>query len=345
MTITPGPTRMKSEILSVPSVVAEQMDTSLDDYLALGSRLASLDPNLIVTCARGSSDHTATYFKYLVEICLGVPVASIGPSVSSVYRTRWKLEGTPVLAISQSGASDDLRLFMEAATRSGAVGISLTNDVASPLAKATDTVLGMSAGAELAVAATKTYIASLVALAAIVAGWSKDHAMIEALRALPDDLDKALACDWAPALERFKDPGSVFVTARGPGLGIANEAALKFKETCLIRAEAFSAAEMIHGPLALSGPSLTALAFLTDDAGREGIESGVMRLRETGSTVFTVDTEKTGAHVLPSVKTAHRLLDPIPQILSFYRFVEELSVSLGLDPDAPQHLKKVTVTR
>ena len=210
MTITPGPTRMKSEILSVPSVVAGQMDTSLDDYLALGSRLASLDPNLIVTCARGSSDHTATYFKYLVEICLGVPVASIGPSVSSVYRTRWKLEGTPVLAISQSGASDDLRLFMEAATRSGAVGISLTNDVASPLAKATDTVLGMSAGAELAVAATKTYIASLVALAAIVAGWSKDHAMIEALRALPDDLDKALACDWAPALERFKDPGSVF---------------------------------------------------------------------------------------------------------------------------------------
>ncbi len=102
---------------------------------------------------------------------------------------------------------------------------------------------------------------------------------------------------------------------------------------------------MIHGPLALSGPSLTALAFLPDDAGREGIERSVMRLRETGSTVFTVDSENTGTDVLPSVKTGHRLLDPIAQILSFYRFVEELSVSLGLNPDAPQHLNKVTVTR
>ncbi|WP_052161387.1 SIS domain-containing protein [Hoeflea sp. BAL378] len=345
MTIMPGPTRMKSEILSVPQVVAGQMDASLDAYLAFGNRLASLDPNLVVTCARGSSDHAATYFKYLVEICLGVPVASIGPSVSSVYRTRWKLEGTPVIAISQSGGSDDLRLFMEAATRSGAISVSLTNDVASPLARATDTVLDMSAGPELAVAATKTYIASLVALAAIMAGWSRDPSMTEALRALPDDLDRALTCDWSAALERFRNPGSVFVTARGPGLGIANEAALKFKETCLIRAEAFSAAEMIHGPLALSGPSLTALAFLTDDGGREGIEGGVARLRETGSTVFTVDNEKTGAHVLPSVKTGHRLLDPIAQILSFYLFVEELAVSLGLNPDAPQHLNKVTVTR
>ena len=345
MSNTPGPTRMKSEILSVPDVIAGQIDRSLGDYLALGNRLAALDPNVMVTCARGSSDHAATYFKYLVEMCLGVPVASIGPSVSSVYGTRWKLERTPVIAISQSGGSDDLRLFMEAATRSGAISVSLTNDPASPLAKATDTVLDMSAGPELAVAATKTYIASLVALAAIVAGWLKDPSMTEALRALPDELERALTCNWTAALERFKNPGSVFVTARGPGLGIANEAALKFKETCLIRAEAFSAAEMIHGPLALSGPSLTALAFLPDDAGRDGIERGVMRLRQTGSTVFTVDSENSGADVLPSVKTKHRLLDPIAQILSFYRFVEELSVSLGLNPDAPQHLNKVTVTR
>ncbi|WP_171904803.1 SIS domain-containing protein [Hoeflea olei] len=338
-------TRMKAESLSVPGVIAGQLETSLDAYLALGDRLASLNPGLVVTCARGSSDNAATYFKYLVEIGLGLPVASIGPSVSSVYGAHWKLEGTPVIAISQSGGSDDLKLFMQAVTGAGALGISLTNDVASPLAKASHTVLPMAAGPELAVAATKTFIASLVALAAIVAGWSKDPALAEALRALPGDLDRALGCDWSPALERFSRPGNVFVTARGPALGIASEAALKFKETCLIRAEAFSAAEMIHGPLALSGPSLTALAFLTDEAGREGVENGVLRLRETGSTVFTVDHEKTGAHVLPCVKTAHRLLDPIAQILSFYRFVEELSVSLGLNPDAPQHLNKVTVTR
>jgi glucosamine--fructose-6-phosphate aminotransferase (isomerizing) len=345
MTIISGMTRMKAEILSVPAVVAAQIDSSLAAYLALGERLAALDPNLVVTSARGSSDHAATYFKYLVEMRLGVPVASIGPSVSSIYGTRWKLQKTPVMAISQSGGSDDLRLFMEAARQAGAVGISLTNDRNSPLAKATETVLDMSAGPELAVAATKTYIASLVALAAIVAGWSGDQAMVQALRTLPDDLGKALECNWTPALETFQAPGNVFVTARGPGLGIANEAALKLKETCLMPAEAFSAAELIHGPLALSGKSMTALAFLSDDAGRAGTENAVSRLRETGSTVFTVDSKTVGGQILPSVKTGHSLLDPIAQILSFYRFVEELSVSLGLDPDAPQHLNKVTVTR
>lgn len=345
MTIIPGMTRMKAEVLSVPAVVAEQIETSLEVYLALGERLAALDPNLVVTSARGSSDHAATYFKYLVEMRLGVPVASIGPSVSSVYGTKWKLEKTPVMAISQSGGSDDLRLFMEAARQSGAVGISLTNQRNSPLAKATDTVLDMSAGPELAVAATKTYIASLVALAAVVAGWSGDQSMVEALRRLPDDLGKALECNWTAALETFQAPGNVFVTARGPGLGIANEAALKLKETCLMPAEAFSAAELIHGPLALSGKSMTALAFMSDDAGRAGTENTVNRLRETGSSVFTVDSKNTCGHCLPSVKTGHSLLDPIAQILSFYLFVEELSVSLGLNPDAPQHLNKVTVTR
>ena len=345
MTIKSGMTRMKAEILSAPAVVEAQIESSLTDYLALGERLSAIDPNLIVTSARGSSDHAATYFKYLVEMRLGVPVASIGPSLSSVYGTRWKLQNTPVVAISQSGGSEDLRLFMEAARQSGAVGISLTNDTNSPLAKVTETVLDMAAGPELAVAATKTYIASLVALAAVVAGWSGDHAMVEALRRLPDDLAKALNCDWTPALERFQTPGKVFVTARGPGLGIANEAALKLKETCLMPAESFSAAEMIHGPLALSGKSMTALAFVSDDEGRAGTENAVKRLRETGSTVFTVDSRTTGKQVLPGVKTGHALLDPITQILSFYRFVEEVSVSLGLDPDAPQHLAKVTVTR
>lgn len=345
MTIPSEMTRMKAEILSVPGVVAAQIDKSLSTYLVLGERLSALDPNLIVTSARGSSDHAATYFKYLVEMRLGVPVASIGPSVSSVYSTRWKLKKTPVMAVSQSGGSEDLRLFMEAARQSGGEGIALTNDVNSPLAKAADTVLDLSAGPELAVAATKTYIASLVALAAVVAGWTGDQSMVEALRRLPDDLARALNCDWAPALETFRAPGNVFVTARGPGLGIADEAALKLKETCLMPAESFSAAELIHGPLALSGKSMTALAFVSDDAGREGTENAVNRLRETGSTVFTVDSKTTGGQVLPSVKTGHALLDPITQILSFYRFVEELSVSLGLDPDAPQHLNKVTVTR
>ena len=212
MTITPGMTRMKTEILSVPAVVAAQLESALPSYLALGERLAALDPELVVTSARGSSDHAATYFKYLVEMRLGVPVASIGPSVSSVYETRWKLAKTPVVAISQSGGSEDLRLFMEAARQSGAFGIALTNGTSSPLARVSDSVLDMSAGPELAVAATKTYITSLVALAAVVAGWSGDQSMSEALRRLPDDLARraklrlgARACGLPGSRQGFRD--------------------------------------------------------------------------------------------------------------------------------------------
>lgn len=337
------PTLMHCEVQSVPEIIAHQIDVALPAYLATGERFQSMGITNLITVARGSSDHAATYFKYLVETAFGIPVASVGPSIASVYGKEMSVQGVPVIAISQSGGSRDLQIFMAEASRNGAYGVVLTNDTSSQLAQTSCEVLDLSVGIEKAVAATKTYIGSLTALAGIFAGWSGDKKFLSALRALPDVLSRALECDWDGALDHFQSGAKVFTISRGPGLAIADEAALKFKETCLIHAESHSAAEIIHGPMALAGKEQSALVFTSDKFAQPSIDISVSLLRSAGSKVF-VTNDHEGKDCLQIVKTSHPLLDPISQILSFYVFVERLSVALGLDPDAPRHLNKVTVT-
>jgi len=337
------PTLMYREVQSVPERIAHQIDTALPTYIAVGERLKSMDVKVMITVARGSSDHAATYFKYLVETMFGIPVASVGPSIASIYGKDMLVDGVPVIAISQSGGSKDLQIFMEQAAQNGAIGIVLTNDTSSALAHSGCEVLDLSMGVEKAVAATKTYIASLTALAGVFAGWSGDEKFVNALRKLPENLNSALHCNWDAALDHFKSRASVFCISRGPGLAISNEAALKFKETCLIHAESYSAAEVIHGPMALAGKELSALVFMSGNCTRQSIDDSIMRMRAAGSRVFIAGDHK-GTDCLRTIKTSHSLLDPVSQALSFYVFIEKLSVGLGFNPDAPRHLNKVTVT-
>ncbi|MFK5977497.1 MAG: SIS domain-containing protein [Rhizobiaceae bacterium] len=311
------PTLMYREVQSVPERIAHQIDTALPTYIAVGERLKTMDVKVMITVARGSSDHAATYFKYLVETMFGIPLASVGPSIASIYGKDMLVDGVPIIAISQSGGSKDLQIFMEQATRNGAIGIVLTNDTSSALAHSGCEVLDLSMGVEKAVAATKTYIASLTALAGVFAGWSGDEKFLNALRELPENLNCALHCNW--------------------------DAALKFIETCLIHAESHSAAEVNHGPMALAGKEQSALVFMSGNCTRHSTDGSVERLRDAGSRVFIASGHK-GTDCLRTIKTSHPLLDLISQALSFYVFVEKLSVALGFNPDAPRHLNKVTVT-
>ncbi len=337
-------TIMASEIGSIPSIVADQLDRELDFYLQAGRTLRTIDPACIVTCARGSSDHAALYFKYLVEMKLGIPVCSMGPSIASVYGARLSMKQVPMFAISQSGGSQDLTALMKAAGEGGAPTIALTNDVASPLAQTAEHVLSMAAGSELAVAATKTYVCSLVSLAAVTAGLSADDNLIDAIKSLPDILARSLNCDWSHAIEPLSRIDGLFVVSRGPALAIGQEAALKFKETCRLHAEAYSAAEVRHGPIALAGKGFTALAFNTRDAGATSILEAISAMRAAGARVFEARPEKGNMDILPTVAADHVLLDPISQIVSYYSFIEQLSVATGHDPDRPALLQKVTVT-
>ena len=341
-------TAMAREIAEIPEVAARQLADGLDGYLRVGERLCRLEPRFLVTCARGSSDHAATYLKYLVETRIGIPVASMGPSVASVYATPLVLEGGVCLTISQSGRSPDLASFQDRARRGGAEALALTNTPGSPLGSGAGEIVPVLAGPETAVAATKSFVATLVAVAGMVAGWTGDGALVEGLRALPESLGEALACSWDGALSGLGGVASLYVIGRGPGLAAAAEAALKLKETCRLHAEAHSAAEVRHGPIALARghprDRFAALVFHARDRSRKSLETACEVLRASGAPVFTADFDARTRFRLPVVAARHPLLDPLCQITSFYRFVERLSVALGEDPDRPVHLEKITET-
>ena len=243
------PTLMSREVAESPAVVERQLHANQAAITALGARLRSAPPAVVVTCARGSSDHAATYAKYLIETLLGVPVASAAPSVSSIYASPVQADRTLLLAISQSGGSPDLLTTVEAHRAAGALVVALVNDPDSPLAQAADLLLPLHAGTELAVAATKSCIAAMAALVAIVVAWSGDEEIGAALTTLPQMLREALTLDWSAASNALRPADRMFVLGRGYSFGIAQEAALKLKETCAIQAEPFSSAEVRHGPM------------------------------------------------------------------------------------------------
>lgn len=336
-------THMATEIGETPDVVARLLGRERAALIEIGGKLRSLRPPVVVTGARGSSDNAVAYFKYLVEILLGVPVASIGPSVASIYRAPMRMNGAVLVSVSQSGQSPDLVALQDASRAAGALSIAIVNDAASRLAQGADIVIDIAAGLERSVAATKTCVASAVALASLVAEWSCDEALQSALAGLPDVLHRAAAADWQSALPAFTEAESAYILGRGPALPIAAEAALKLKETSALHAEAFSGAEVMHGPLQLLRPDFPVLAFRPDDAASPAMDESVARMRSAGGRVFTVAPTGRGGE-LASAPTGHWALDPLSMLLSFYRFAENLSRRRGFDPDHPTLLMKVTRT-
>lgn len=310
----------------------------------LAQRLRGMKPAFVATCARGSSDHAATYGKYLIEMTLGLPVASLGPSLASVYRGEPDLAGALFIAISQSGRSPDALRLTEAAKRSGALVVGIVNDEASPLAELVDVLIPLHAGPERSVAATKSFLATCVALLHLTSVWSGDRELVAALERTPDVLAEAGDCDWRPAMTTLERATSLFVIGRGLGLGIAQEMALKFKETCRIHAEAFSAAEVLHGPLALVGPGFPALVLDPADEGSESTRSVAVTLARFGAQIaYAGAGEAQGLH-LPMPDDVSAALVPLAQARAFYGAIAGLAAARGLDPDRPPHLLKVTQT-
>jgi glucosamine--fructose-6-phosphate aminotransferase (isomerizing) len=335
---------MSEEIAEIPAA-AERFLAAREPLAAAAAALSATDPRLIVTVARGSSDHAATYLKYAAEIVAGVPVASVGPSVASIYGRRLRLEGAACVGISQSGQSPDIVEMMQSARAGGALTIAVTNDAASPMAAAADHALALAAGPERSVAATKTFVASVLASLALLAEWRGDDGLRAAVAALPDQFARALDCDWTPLADRLVRANQAFVLGRGPGFAIASEMALKFKETSAIHAEAYSAAEVLHGPAALVGARFPVLALVVADAAEAQVIATAGRLAGQGADVFlTAAGAGEGVTRLAAVEGVHPVTAPLVLVVSFYRFIEALARRRGLDPDAPPHLRKVTAT-
>lgn len=336
-------TLMHGEAAEAGAVVGRMLDRNVATFARIAERLRAAPPSVVVTCARGSSDHAATYAKYLIETFVGVPTASAAPSISSIYAAPIVGGQRLCLAISQSGRSPDLLQAVKAQRAAGAFVVALVNAEDAPLRALADETVLLSAGAERSVAATKSYIASLAAIAAMVAAWSGDTALADAVHGMPTELDRAFELDWSAAIEPLSAATNLFLIGRGYGLGVAEEAALKLKETCGLHAEAFSAAEVKHGPMAIVGEGFPVLAFAGNGEAGDDVRATAAMFRDRGATVLLADVAG-GVGALPAI-AAHPAVEPVLAIQSFYRMANALSVARGLDPDTPPFLKKVTQTR
>jgi glutamine---fructose-6-phosphate transaminase (isomerizing) len=334
---------MFQEAAQAAAVVRTQLDRNAVTLAMLGARLRLDKPRAVVTCARGSSDHAATYAKYLIEAYTGVLTSSAAPSVNSIYDAQSDLRSALFIAVSQSGKSPDLLTTTRAAKEGGALTVALCNTEDSPLMQLVDVPVPLHAGPETSVAATKSYIASLSAIAQLLAHWTDDRDLLRALPETPALLERAWNCDWQPVVDSLQSAVNLFVVARGFGLGVAQEAALKLKETCGLHAEAFSSAEVKHGPMALVRAGFPVLMFTQTDDTRAGIEELAAEFAARGARVLLAGASAAGATPLPSV-VAHPVIEPLLAIQSFYRAAEALARARGLDPDRPPHLNKITET-
>lgn len=330
---------MAREIAQIPRQVARQMEVSANSYAAIGKLLQSLEPKSLVTCARGSSDCAATYLKYVFETQLGLPVVSMGPSVASIYDHPLHVADTVAFAISQSGRSSDILALQSALGPGGARTIALVNAPRSPVAAISDHVVSVGAGEEMAVPATKSFVCTMVAVAAIFAAFTEDEDLMVGLEALPAQLDAALENQWSSDLLSILDVSSIFVLGRGLTLCIAMEAALKLKETCRIHAEAFSSAEFHHGPAALLDRSIPCIAFVGNDPTQDQMTQTIKMFTELGAGALEFQGDPTR-----SQGELHPLLAPIVMITRFYQMAERLARYRGLNPDTPSNLSKVTTT-
>jgi glutamine---fructose-6-phosphate transaminase (isomerizing) len=341
------PTWMARETAESGDAVARLLDQSADAIRAAGKLLRDLDPRLVAICARGSSNHAAAFFKYATETHLGLPVVPIGPSIASVYNTPLRVNGEVMLVISQSGRSPDLLAMAKAAQHGGAKIVAIVNDATSPAAEIADLTIPLQAGPEKSIAATKSCIASMAAGLALLADWSGDSALEEALTGLPDALRAAVTSDWSEMVAPFVAARSALIIGRGIGYPVAMEAALKLKETASLHAEPYSAAEVLHGPIQIVHEGFPVLLFRQRDAASDSLDHCAARLADAGARVFVagagVPGEKAFTH-LPVAPSSHPATELLSAMVSCYATVDHIARARGFDPDTPPLLKKVTET-
>lgn len=337
-------TQMRREVLEIPEAVERLLSYGHADIIRAAERLSAAKPAYLATVARGSSDHVATYLKYASELLLGVPVASIGPSVASIYGAPLKLAGAGVISVSQSGKSPDIVALAEAAKNAGALTFAITNDAGSPLARASDHTIDICAGPELSVAATKTFVTSAVAGLLLLARWADDQPLIRAIHALPGQLAKAAEIDWSEMRSAIGARRNLFTLGRGPSWAMSNEAALKFKETCQLHAESYSSAEVLHGPVSIVEAGFPVLALAAGDAAESALVDVADQIAGKGASVFVTSGKARIATQLEHIRTDHPLCDPIALIVTFYAMVDRVAAERGVNPDAPRHLRKITET-
>lgn len=331
---------MAAEVAEQPEVLARILEGT-DQFTPAAERIAAARPRFVLIAARGTSDHAGLYAKYLAEVLLELPAGLVSPSALTIYGARPEMHDVLFIAVSQSGRSPDLVDSLAAARSRGALTVAVTNAIDSPLAGAAEIAVDVRAGAERAVAATKSYTAELLSLYLLIAGVRAagaaarlPEAAARTLELTPDDRLAAVAAPLQYA-ERL------VLTARGYSYPTAREGALKLMETCYLSAMAFSGADLLHGPLAMIDRSVPVIAVTSPGRGGDAMAPVLERLSGLGAHVLQVGA----ADGLPiaSEGIAEELL-PVLEILPLQRLAWRLALDRGADPDRPRGLSKVTQT-
>jgi glucosamine--fructose-6-phosphate aminotransferase (isomerizing) len=343
-------TAMRDEILEQAGIVARlAADEGPFRIAAREARVAGA--RFVLYAARGTSDNAAVYGKYLATILAGMPAGLAVPSAATLYGARIDFRYCLVVGISQSGETPDVAEYLTAARAGGAYTLAVTNDAGSLLAGVAHHTLATGAGAELAVAATKTYTSQLAALAAFWAAWLDDREMAAALAAdVPAAMEAALTTEDAvrAVATRLSHADRVIVAGRGFNYATALETALKIKETCYVAAMPFSAADLLHGPIAMVEPQYPVVLFAPDGAARDDVLALQEKLRERGAETYVVadaTTRVSGAtDVVALPRSLPEPLSPLSAAIPGQLLALHLSLARGLDPDRPRGLTKVTRT-
>lgn len=334
--------QMLTEAKEAQDRVRAQFSQDESIYEKLGAELRRRNPNFVCTIARGSSDHGATYASYLFPLCTGKIVASLPPSLTTVLRAPLDLKNQFALAVSQSGGSPDLLASLKAAKEKGAITAALVNNTNSPLAREAEWLLPQHAGEEKSIAATKTVLCTFSAIARLAAHWADDKKFLAALNELPDLMGSAYDSGFAANESVFANVSHVYVLSRGLGLSAAMETALKLKEVGGLQAEAFSTAEVRHGPKEIVNEKFLVVALALPGSGEEDVLSAAKELQQQGARVFTVGAK---AHqpnlVLPTFSDSR--IAPIVALQAVYPWLTKASKFLGRDPDRPRVLKEKVV--
>ena len=345
---------MRREIGEIPSVVERVVTTAGAELHDVAQAIRRERPAWAMIAGRGTSDHAAVYAQYLVETQLGIPTGLVKPSVTTIYEASVNWRGGLVLAISQSGQSPDVVAVVSAARAAGAMTVAITNDPGSPLAAAAEWSLDCHAGRELAVPATKTYVAELAVIASLVAAIAPTAELTDGLATLPGALRETVALTerWleGPGSDAVHDVAAAdraLLVSRGYNLATALELALKLKETCGLFAEAYSTADFAHGPLVLSQPGVPTLAIRPDGPMGALVDATLEAVTARGGRATVIGGAEAAAHpgALALPAPVPESLTPLLYVVPGQLLVEAIARERGINPDAPVGLGKVTRTR
>ncbi|MGC9004030.1 MAG: SIS domain-containing protein [bacterium] len=341
--------KIYEEIKEQPQRLQETIDRETEKAREIGEELRKFAPECVIVVARGTSDNVATYARYLIQYENHLPVASATPSLFTFYNAHLKLNRSFVIGISQSGETPDVVYFLEKARKEGAFTCAITSTENSPLEKAAHLSLIARSGKEEAVAATKTFTTSLLAVALLSFNWAEDKAGLDAVNSIPYQAEKMLS--QAPLIDelvqRYTYVESMAVISRGFSYPIALEIALKIRETSLVDADGFSSADFMHGPIAVVKKGFPLFFVAPKGKTYQNLLEMARAIKRKGAEIIALtngsEMEKIAHSYLPIPFEGEETVLPISIVIGGQLFAYFLSLSRGLNPDKPEGLRKVTL--